>query len=63
MTAMYDMTDVPCTDQKPDIDAIRDVRTGEVLTDKTVFDLSGRRIQHVSQPGIYVIGGRKVVVK
>lgn len=63
MTAMYDMTDVPCTDKKPDIDAIRDVRTGEDLTGKTIFDLSGRRIQHVTQPGIYVVGGRKVVVR
>lgn len=63
VTANYDMSDTPCTDQKPDIDAIRDVRTGEELTNKVVFDLSGRRIQNVSQPGIYVINGRKVVVQ
>lgn len=30
---------------------------------KEIYDLSGRRVNKVSTPGVYVIGGRKVVVK
>ncbi len=30
---------------------------------KTIYDLQGRRLQRVSTPGIYVINGRKVLVK
>ena len=37
--------------------------TAERAKDKTVYDLAGRRIDTISQPGIYIIGGRKVVVK
>ncbi len=53
-------------DDKTTPDAIETIRTdaaGRVQpTDNTIFDLSGRR---VSQPvrGLYIIGGKKVVVK
>ena len=56
VTANYDMTDTPCTDTKPDASAIRDINTG-------VFDLTGRRVADVKHSGIYIINGRKVVVK
>ena len=33
---------------------------GEV---KTIFDLSGRKLDEITAPGIYIIGGKKVLVK
>jgi hypothetical protein len=62
MTAMYDMTDRPCTDQKPD-DAVNDIRMGEVPASKQVFDIAGRRIGSIHQSGLYIVNGKKVLVK
>ena len=31
--------------------------------EKVIFDLSGRRVSEITTPGIYIIGGRKVLVK
>ena len=33
---------------------------GEV---KTIYDLTGRRVEAITAPGIYVVNGRKVLVK
>ena len=30
---------------------------------KAIFDLTGRRVEAISAPGIYIVGGRKVLVK
>ena len=30
---------------------------------KTVYDLTGRRIQEITKPGIYIVNGKKVLVK
>ena len=30
---------------------------------KTIFDLTGRRVEEVTAPGIYIINGKKVLVK
>lgn len=35
----------------------------EMTSDKVVFDLSGRRVQNPVRGGVYVIGGKKVVLK
>ena len=32
-------------------------------TEGTIYDLSGRRLAQVSQPGLYVVGQRKVLLK
>jgi hypothetical protein len=34
--------------------------SGEV---KGVYDLRGRKLNEISAPGIYIIGGKKVLVK
>lgn len=31
--------------------------------DETIYDLAGRRLKRVTHPGIYIIGGKKVVVR
>ncbi len=31
--------------------------------DSAIYDLTGRRLQRISAPGIYIVGGRKVMVK
>lgn len=36
---------------------------GESGNVKTVFDLSGRRVNSISAPGIYIVNGNKVLVK
>ena len=33
---------------------------GEV---KTIYDLTGRRVEEITAPGIYIVGGKKVLVK
>ena len=30
---------------------------------KTIFDLTGRRFENITAPGIYIVGGKKVLVK
>ena len=30
---------------------------------KTVYDLTGRRVQEITKPGIYIVNGKKVIVK
>ncbi|MBR5859970.1 MAG: chitobiase/beta-hexosaminidase C-terminal domain-containing protein [Bacteroidaceae bacterium] len=30
---------------------------------KTIFDLTGRRVETITAPGIYIVGGKKVLVK
>ena len=36
---------------------------GESGNVKVVFDLTGRRVENITAPGIYVVGGKKVLVK
>jgi hypothetical protein len=38
-------------------------RTNNAETTKGIFDLQGRKVQDMNRKGIYVVGGRKVVVK
>ena len=62
MTANYDMTDTPCTDTKPD-DAVRDLQKGDVPENTKVFDLAGRRINSITKSGLFIMNGKKVLVK
>lgn len=41
---------------------IEDVILGETAT-KVIFDITGRRIDHITNPGIYIVNGKKVLVK
>lgn len=34
-----------------------------INVDTTIYDLMGRRLERISVPGIYIIGGKKVIVK
>lgn len=61
MTANYDMTDTPCTDTKPE-DAINNIKMGDDVSNREVFDLSGRRVNQVNS-GMYIINGKKVIIK
>ena len=36
---------------------------GESNIAKTIFDITGRRIDNISRPGIYIVNGKKVLVK
>lgn len=36
---------------------------GESVNVKTVFDLTGRRVNNAAAPGIYIVNGKKVLVK
>ncbi len=57
MTANYDMTDTPCTNEKPDaINGISADNNGK--TD--IYDLTGRRVTKAVK-GLYIINGKKVV--
>ena len=44
------------------VTGIEDVK-GENGKVKTIFDLTGRRIETITAPGIYIVGGKKVLVK
>lgn len=45
-----------------DATGISEIKVGKT-TDKTVYDLMGRKINHISKPGIYIVGGKKVIIK
>lgn len=45
-----------------DADGIATVNMDELMRDETVYDLQGRRVLN-PEPGIYVVGGRKVMIK
>lgn len=62
MTAMYDMSDRLCTDTKPD-DGVNDLRMGTVPATNQMFDLTGRRVNNIQQSGLYIVNGKKVLVK
>ena len=62
MTANYDMSDTLCTDTKPEPDAINGLEAGDRVNNHEVFDITGRRVNHVNR-GIYIVNGKKVVVK
>ena len=36
---------------------------GENGNVKTIYDLTGRRVENITAPGIYIVGGKKVLVK
>ena len=36
---------------------------GENAEVKTIYDLTGRRVEAITTPGIYIVGGKKVLVK
>ena len=41
-----------------------DIKDVEVKNDvKEIYDLTGRKIENITKPGIYIIGGKKVLVK
>jgi hypothetical protein len=62
MTANYDMSDTPCTDVDPAV-AVRDVQRGDVPESMKVFDLTGRRINTITQSGLYIVNGKKAYIK
>ena len=63
MTANYDMSDTLCTDTKPDDDdAISNLQNGDDVSSREVFDLTGRRVNQVNR-GMYIVNGKKVLVK
>lgn len=45
-----------------DADGIATVNTVELMRDEAVYDLQGRRVLN-PEPGIYVVGGRKVMIQ
>ena len=36
---------------------------GENAEVKVIYDLTGRRVEAITTPGIYIVGGKKVLVK
>ena len=45
----------------PDTTAIENAEVENAV--KTIYDLTGRRVSEITEAGIYIIGGRKVLVK
>lgn len=51
--------------EKGEEDALGDMMAGHTLGTPIIYDLSGRRVMHTENltPGIYIINGRKIVVR
>ena len=47
----------------PSASGISSATTSEESTPQAIYDLQGRRLQGITQRGIYIIGGKKVLVK
>ena len=47
-------------DEEENTTAIEKVET---VTENVIFDLTGRRVSEITAPGIYIIDGKKVLVK
>jgi len=62
---LYLLTDVTLnlTLRESGSDAINEVKGKTSVQDVTIFDLSGRRLNTVPAKGMYIRGGRKVLVK
>lgn len=41
---------------------IRDINT-DVNAKKVIYDLQGRRVERISKPGLYIVNGKKVLIK
>ena len=46
----------------PDEDAVKSVNAA-VPASEAIYDMSGRRIKAMNRKGIYVVGGKKVVIR
>ncbi|MBO7239363.1 MAG: hypothetical protein J6V23_02650 [Bacteroidaceae bacterium] len=42
---------------------IEDVETNEVELIETIYDVQGRKLKDISDPGVYIVNGKKVLVK
>ena len=40
---------------------IEDITAGSA--EKTIYDLTGRRVENITNAGIYIVNGKKVLVK
>lgn len=38
---------------------IRDIKTHPAVSDKAIYDLQGRKVDHPRQSGVYIINGKK----
>ncbi len=48
---------------EPNTDAVTDVKDYASQADSPTFDIAGRRVSSHARPGIYIVGGKKVVVR
>ena len=55
-------SDVVVSKTKPDFTGIARQRQWSTTTDRTVFDLQGRQVTRPNK-GIYIVGGRKVIIR
>ena len=35
----------------------------DIVNDNTIYDLAGRKLERIVAPGVYIVGGRRVLVK
>ena len=60
MTAMLDQV-INVTFGNETLSGIEDIKAE--MNTKAIYDITGRRIETITAPGIYLVGGKKVIVK
>jgi uncharacterized protein YdbL (DUF1318 family) len=45
------------------VDAINDIAAENAVANKSIYTIAGQRVQNLNKRGLYIVNGKKVVIK